>query len=365
MSEEVKEVDVNKNTAGIFDTISNSTTSAINSLNSNINDVSKDVGKIVNESSSLILDNSSKTNETISESVSVIQDNINKYFGNSSTVLYGILILFILASIIGFILYYFLYENIINQQKTVIEGTITPILCNDLSEFKITKVLDTSNGKRNTISFWIYIDDINKFTGKYRHVLHISDKASSIKDASPYIVLDKISNKMYLRFSPEKVDNYSIEKLNNETDYKNLIFDGDNVTGIEIDYIPIQRWVHVAVSINDINGGNIAIFIDGELSKIIDQDYYNKNEPNKKLNIAELKLISSGSLWVGGNMNDRDNGLTGFSGLISKVTLFNHDINKNDIYREYKSGPFNGVMTRLGLDGYGIRNPVYKLNAYN
>lgn len=365
MSEEIKGVDVNKNTSSIINNIADTTSSVFDSLNSNINDVSKDVGKMVNESSAVISDKSSNVSENISESVAVIQENVNKYFGNSTTVLYSIIILFILATLIGFMLYYLLSESVINQQKTVITGTEVPILCNDLTEVKLTKVLDTSNGKRSTISFWIYIDDINKFTGKYRHVLHIGNKATDIKNSSPYIVLDKISNKMYLRFSPEKIDNYSTDKLNNETDYKNLIYDGDNVTGIEIDYIPIQRWVHVAISINDINGGNMAIFIDGELSKIIDQEYYMKNEPNKKLNVAELKLLSTGSLWIGGNINDRENGLTGFSGLLSKVTLFNHDINKNDIYNEYKAGPFNSMMTQLGLDSYGIRNPIYKLNSYN
>ena len=60
---------------------------------------------------------------------------------------------------------------------------------------------------------------------------------------------------MYLRLSPEKVDNYSnTTKLNDETDANNLIYDGNNVTGIEIDYIPIQRWVHVVVAVNDVYG---------------------------------------------------------------------------------------------------------------
>lgn len=368
MSEELKEVDVKNinTTPTMFDNIVNSTSSVFDSVNSNIKDVSKDVGKIVNESSDIISKNTTSTTESINESVAIVQDNINKYFGDSSTVLYGIIILLFLATIVGFVLYYYLSENVINQKKTVIEGTEIPVLCNNLTEFKQTKILDNSNGKRGTIGFWIYIDDINKFTGKYRHILHFGTKANSIKDSSPYIVLDKISNKMYLRFSPKNIDNYSsTTKLNDETDHNNLLYDDTIVTGIEIDYIPIQRWVHVAISVNDIEGGIITIYIDGELSKVIDKNYYKKNNSNKILNVANLNLTSSGSLWTGGNINDKENGLTGFSGLISKVTLFNHDINKNDIYKEYKTGPFNGMMAQLGLDGYGLRNPIYKLNSYN
>ena len=348
----------NKAEPSMFENITSSTSSMLDSVNKNISDVTKDVGEIVTKSSD--------ATESINESVTVVQDNINKYFGDSSTVLFAIITLFVLAVIVGSVLYYFLAENVINQQKTVIEGTEVPVLCNDLTEFKITKPLDSSNGKRRTIGFWIYIDDINKFAGeKYRHVLHIGTKAESVKDSSPYIVLDKTSNKMYLRFAPAKDDKYDKEKLNDETDYNNLIYDGNNVRGIEISYIPIQRWVHVAVSVNDSYGGTITIFIDGELSKIIDQEYYNKNDPYKVLNVSELNLSSAGSLWVGGNMNDKLNGLTGFSGLLSKVTLFNYDLNKNDVHKEYTYGPFNGMMSQLGLDGYGVRSPVYKLNTYN
>lgn len=80
-------------------------------------------------------------------------------------------------------------------------------------------------------------------------------------------------------------------------------------------------------------------------------------------NISELKLENKGNLFVGGNVNDSLNGVTGFSGLISKFVIYNYDLNQNDIYKEYNNGPFNSLLTTLGIGAYGLRNPIYKLNS--
>jgi hypothetical protein len=53
----------------------------------------------------------------------------------------------------------------------------------------------------------------------------------------------------------------------------------------------------------------------------------------------------------------------GFSGLLSRFTIFNFDLNRNDIYKEYSHGPIKGGLSALGLTAYGIRNPIYKLNS--
>jgi hypothetical protein len=40
-------------------------------------------------------------------------------------------------------------------------------------------------------------------------------------------------------------------------------------------------------------------------------------------------------------------------------------MNRNDIYKEYSSGPMKGVLSRIsmGLTAYGIRNPIYKIKS--
>ncbi len=40
-------------------------------------------------------------------------------------------------------------------------------------------------------------------------------------------------------------------------------------------------------------------------------------------------------------------------------------MNRNDIYKEYSSGPMKGVLSRISMEltAYGIRNPIYKIKS--
>jgi hypothetical protein len=300
--------------------------------------------------------------ESVSNSTEAIKQTFAPYLQDSSTVLYGLIIVSLLALIVGYFLYVLITDNVLYQQRVLVEGTDTPVLCNDMSEFKITQHLSNTNGKRRTYSFWIYINDITKYAGdQFRHIAHIGADHKSIIDSSPYIVLDSVSNKIYVRLAPNDDKNISKDllhyKLNDIETVDQLVKYGSDYCGFTIDYVPIQRWVHVAFAMTDNNGGSIYIYIDGELIKIVE------NKTTYPLNISQLKLDNKGDLFVGGNVNDTSNGVTGFSGLLSKFTIFNYDLNQNDIFKEYNSGPFSGMLSSLGLSSYGLRSPIYKLNS--
>jgi len=301
--------------------------------------------------------------ESITENVNSFKENANKLLGNSSAVLYGLFGLLVLCIVTGYSIYILISDNIIYQQRILVEGTEIPIICNEMSEFKITQHLSNSNGKRRTYSFWIYINDINKYKGEqYRHIAHIGENSKSIINVSPYIILDKMSNKIHVRFSPDddaeiSSTTLSANKLNDIINLDDLVKYNSKYCGFTIEYVPIQRWVHIAFVLTDNNGGSIYIYVDGELIEI------KENNIKFPFNIAELKLNNVGNLFVGGNVNDSSSGLTGFSGLISKFTIYNYDLNNNDIYKEYNNGPFSSLLTSMGLGAYGLRNPVYKINA--
>jgi hypothetical protein len=322
---------------------------------------------MANNRANNVADMATSTMDTISNSTEAIKEGLAPYLEDSSTVLYGLIILLLVALIVGYLLYVLITDNVIYQQKVLVEGTETPVLCNDMSEFKITQHLSNTNGKRRTYAFWIYINDINKYAGdQYRHIAHIGTDHKSIVDASPYIILDKISNKIHVRLAPTDDKKISIDTLIglklNDIEYIDDLLEysinsTDKVCGFTINYVPIQRWVHVAFALTDNNNGSIYIYIDGELVDI------KENKSGFNINIAELKLDNKGDLFVGGNANDTENGVTGFSGLLSKFTIFNYDLNQNDIYKEYNSGPFSGMLSSLGLSSYGLRSPIYKVNS--
>jgi hypothetical protein len=182
-------------------------------------------------------------------------------------------------------------------------------------------------------------------------------------------MLDKDKNSLHIRFALKPDLETSCASLNNINypssgsikDFRSCTVNGTAfATGFTIDYVPIQRWVHVGFVINDIGGGSITTYIDG--------NFYEKLDRNSglegNLRLEKLNLQCEGSLIVGGT----DSGVPGpfgFSGLLSKFTVFNYDLNKNDMYKEYHKGPINGMLASLGVGAYGLRNPVYKLKAAN
>jgi hypothetical protein len=269
---------------------------------------------------------------------------------------YFIFFVFIIMAVIAYVLYFIITDDILYQQKLEVEGTNVPIICNELSEFKIDKTLSNNNGIKRTYGFWIYINDISKYSGKYRHVAHLGNEAGEIKNGCPYIFLDKDKNSLHVRFAPKNDPINTEDRLNDIVSEEELLNYNGKRCGITIKYVPIQRWVYIVIVVSDINGGLIYTYIDGELTEM-------ERGKDSKLILHEINFETKpGSLFVGGNISNSLINAAGFSGLLSKFSIYNYDLNKNDIYKEYNRGPLNGLLTSMGIVSYGLRNPVYKIN---
>jgi hypothetical protein len=331
----------------------------------------------------------SASTEIVSKAVSNIsventKDAIMNAMSDSSSSLYLIIFLLFLAAIVCYILYYIITDSLLTQQKILIPGTEMPVVCTELSAFPFKQKLESGNGKKRSYSFWIYVFDLAPSDGQYRHVAHItaSDKKYAVQKSSIHIVLDSRLNKLHVRFAlasdNEEASAFDTAANNIEetpalgkkeglTDYLSYASNSGTIaTGFSIKYIPIQRWVHVAFVLNDIGGGSITTYIDGNFVNTIDNS--NRGESDEfladgaRIDINRLSLEHSGALYVGGE-HSSDTLPMGFSGLISKFTINNYDLNRNDIYKEYSAGPLKGVLASMGLSSYGIRNPIYKLSA--
>ena len=286
---------------------------------------------------------------------SKMTDAFDKY-PNKMLVIGGLIFVLILCVIIAYGLYSLISYSVFNQSKIVFEQTKVPVLGHKYSKYEITNFNTTGNGKRRSYTFWMYIHDLNKYNGSYRHVFHIGD-TGDIRRASPYVFLDSTENKLYFRFgalendtftkSYESVQNLSVSDLHEFMQQ-----------GITIPYIPIQRWVHIGVVVNEnSNGGSIAAYVDGDVSKITTSGDITPG--GKVVKVSNLNLDKMGSLHVGGSFESSHG--PGFSGLVSKVTTYNYDLNNKDIYDDYNKGPLNGVLAKMGLGSYGLRSPIYKI----
>jgi len=72
---------------------------------------------------------------SVTNSVEVVKNFSETYINNFSTVFFALIGLIIVASLVGYGLYYLILENI-GQQRIQIEGTEIPIICNETKEFK-------------------------------------------------------------------------------------------------------------------------------------------------------------------------------------------------------------------------------------
>jgi len=300
-----------------------------------------------------IADDTSKYAEKTGENIKEIVDS----YVNKNTIIIGLVVVIIVALIASYGLYIYISGSLFKQSKIIIDGTKVPILCNTLSKIPIASFNESGNGMRRSYTFWIYINDLNRYPGVYKHVFHIGD-SDNIQSASPYVFLDKMENKINVRFAAIKEDSYNGE---NTSSVQNLSSDDKNnfmQQGIEIPYVPIQRWVHIAIVVNEnSNGGTIMAYDDGDLSKAITTGEIIYGGSPIKIN--NLNLDKKGDLFVGGNFEGIEG--PGFSGLVSKITMFNYDLNDKDIYNDYNDGPLDGYLSKY-LGTYGLRSPIYKIS---
>jgi hypothetical protein len=343
----------NKEGEGILASVADAFNKTIDTVKDNVNNLvpSVPVNNVAVSSNNAGLANTEA-------SINNVKESITNALNANENIFYLIFLLVIIAVITGYFLYYIITDNVLYQQKIEVAGTEDPVICNELSYYKIDKMLANSNGIKRTYGFWIYINDISKYSGSFRHIAHIGKDHKRIKNASPYIFLDKDSNKIHVRFAPKDEPSTITEELAlDDIKDKDVLLTYENTNGrkncgITINYVPIQRWVHVVIVVSDANGGLIYTYIDGELADV----------KTKDVELHELNFENIGNLFVGGSITNSQIKTTGFSGLISKFVIYNYDLNKNDIYKEYNKGPLGGLLSSIGIPNYGLRNPIYKIN---
>lgn len=303
--------------------------------------------------------------DNIINSTSQITNYYNNMSNNSSLYI-GLFLVIAVTVIIAILLYTFLGWQLFSKIEQTVDDTKVPIIGTKSSKFT-AEIAETANGSRRSFSFWIYINDMNKYNGQYKNVLALSSNGDEFNPNSsgPYVFLDKTNNSMYITFSPKSKPG---EIINNNCSY----IDDDKLkkymeTGIYIKYVPLQRWVNIVIVCNtDSFNSSLFAYLDGDLvanitdgQKNIEIGLGNKDGNTIESKINNINLNVSGYLYVGAN-NDYKCG-PGFSGLISNFKSYNYELNNKDIYNIYNKGPINGLLAALGLSSYGIRSPIYKI----
>ncbi len=302
-----------------------------------------------------------KSNTAINTLSSSVKNTYESIY-NGAGIYIGLIFIIILCFLIAYLLYYYITTSIFMNTLKLAEETKVPILCTEKTRYNFTYD-KTYNGERRSFTFWIYIHDMTKYKGMYKNVFNITnnDSGIDINKASPYIFLDTNNNKMYIRFTSKMNEDTSTVKK--YSDITSARLDEFMKQGITVPYIPLQRWVHIAIVCNANSYKNyIYAYVDGDIVNSISTGELDKHITSASINkdYKNLDLNVNGYLIIGGNNNDLVEG-PGFSGLVSKITTYNYELNQRDIFNDYYKGPVGGILAKVGLSRYGLRSPIYKI----
>jgi hypothetical protein len=123
-----------------------------------------------------------------------------------------------------------------------------------------------------------------------------------------------------------------------------------------IDYFPMQRWVHVVGTVKD---DSLSIYMNNSMYTVANvSDIMNATDSNP---LRPIFAATTGSISVGNSGVESMNELKGF---VAQFKFFNYALTTKDINSIYKVGPSSSTfLSRLGISGYGLRSPLYKVSA--
>lgn len=229
-------------------------------------------------------------------------------------------------------------------------------------------------GREYTYSFWLYVDTFKQTDGVPKMIFY---RGSSISDANPIVMMDGKNNSMYLvlrtqgsnlsngttvdyNTKPQNIldRSYFLQKSfkSNESEiHKHMI--------ITIDYVPMQRWLHVVMVVDN---KLVTTFMDGEIYSVKTTDEYKmlkepeRDQSGKTIDHTLIIEKTEGAVNVG-----KFGPATPPGSYLSNLEFFNYAISINDVKRIYVNGPFSkNFLAMLGISSYGVRSPVYKIDEY-
>jgi hypothetical protein len=325
-----------------------------------------------------------------------------------------IALLFLVFLIIFVIVYVILRFTTNKMSTTYIQALPYPLKRGRLTVSEAS-FPDLKNGLSFSYSWWMFVNDI-KLTNQYKLIMERGDRTNK----NLFVYMDKVENKMYIKVRTKVADvhNYQFPEpsgihdarakldANNgvfacstsnaqtattatDVDFKTFHEDNCLFHTITIDYVPLQTWVNYVLTIDN---NYITLYKDGDIYEVteITNPLKNNNpcadtfcaknkwhatvdkgesqKPNKAFNLGSgLKRVASparGEFYISANNADGAGGSNAImDGVISRLSFFNYSLDNDQVKKTYNAGPMNeGVLGRIGMPLYGVRNPVYRVD---
>lgn len=224
-----------------------------------------------------------------------------------------IIIIFLVLLVIWLIyLTWYQYHNRKNNEPVLIKN---PFNATKKFVHESSKLPSNRSGNEYGYSFWIYLNDWNYRFDQPKSVLWRGDASCNV--ANPSIWLHPRENKLMVRCDSYSYDANTGNFSNSSGSMNPLVNPSilDDGKSCDIENIPLQRWVHVGVSLWN---RTLDVYINGKLTRSCVLD-----------GVAKL---NNGNIYT--------TGAGGFQGYISRLQYFNHALAPEKIYKIYRKGPF-------------------------
>jgi len=199
----------------------------------------------------------------------------------------------------------------------MIDGTNNMIISQDPKNTESKPIYRSNNeseGLEFTWSSWIYIDDLNKDNKKYQHIFSKGDggfdsvtNIANVNNA-PGMYISPMTNKLHIIMDSVKTPDMS---------------SGKNPNVINIDNVPLKKWVHVAIRAMNTK---IDVYVNGIIAS--------------RLEMLDTPKQNYGDVYVCQN--------GGFFGKLSALRYYNRALNIFEINQIVSSGPKLTVVNDMG-----------------
>jgi hypothetical protein len=187
--------------------------------------------------------------------------------------------------------------------RGMIDGTYSMVVPQDpknKSALPIDRSNNQSKGLEFTWSFWIYINELSNDTQKYQHIFN---KGDNTYNATTNI--SSVNNGPGVYLGPGNNNLHIVMDTVDGTDSNNVI---------DIDNIPIRKWVHVAIRMQN-------LIMDVYVNGVVSSRLILQNVP--KQNYNDVYICQNG----------------GFSGKLSNLRYITYAMNVFEINNVVLSGP--------------------------
>lgn len=303
-----------------------------NTDNSNINQLMKSINS-----------GYENTKNTVTDTVSNFSTEAAVGVGATSSFLYSNTIIakfaFIILVLIVFLFLMNLGISIINYFTTpskspfiingMIDGSTQMIVPQDPKNpdsKPIYKSNNQSEGLEFTWSSWIYINDLGKDSNKYQHIFSKGDgefdpitSISSVNNA-PGVYISPMTNKLHIIMDTVDKD--------------------DTNTIINVDNIPLKKWVHIAIRAMNTK---LDVYVNGIIAS--------------RLELINTPKQNYGNIYIGQN--------GGFFGKLSALRYYDRALNVFEINKIVSSGPnLTTINDTNDLGGFSYLSNYWYASKY-